>query len=1205
MAQDTDSPPPSNPHQQWRFDSKSIDGMTLKATNGALGGEILGAIKQVNDEDLDYLEIAPANDGSGGGILLSRDPTTASLPTGAMTVEAWVQLESTLEWGGIIGAVLDTGPREAGWVMGYRRDRFFFGLTTTEAGRITYLNSSSPFVLKAWYQVVASYDGIGTQRLYIDGRLSAQSEVQRGAILQPDPLFYVIGAYRDDNNYHPFSGRLANISVWHRTLTSEEIGARFSQFKDKFPGIEDAAPERPGADNEWATWMGDNLRSGRALQGVQLHPSGKPQWVYHPTRLPAPAWPETARSDHWRKRATPETPKVTFDWVHDVAVAGGKVFFGSSADDSLRCLDASNGEVVWTFHAGGPVRLAPTVSEGRVVFGCDDGAVYCLNAVDGRLNWKARPASAPDRRLPGNGRLMSVWPVRTGVLVKGDTGYFGAGLFPGEGAWYCTVDLRDGRIIDEKPVDFSPQGYIFENGGRLFSQAGRARTAGTLGTVAAGSKASVLPQSRISNAVREKYPYALVETPERIFVGGDQRVAAFEPGSDTPVWAAEIDAPARGLAIASGQLFVSTTKGSIFAFGATAGDLVHREAEKENHVFKRKVADSLIARLPRERGYALVVGVGDGSLLGALAERSQLHVIGVDTDGSRISKLRSELVASGLYGSLNVEETRRGSVALQTIESIDRLPFVDGIFNLVTIGQPGEALPISEAKRLIRPWDGLAVLDDDVVLRGEALPGAGSWTHAYADAGNSASSNEQHVDGETRLRWFGRPGPDRMVDRHMRASPPLGAGGYLLVPGRDYLYGLDAHNGTVLWERELPAFMRASMLRDCGNLVLDPKSKQVFATTGAKCLIINVDTGETTREISVDEADEEWGYLAIADGTLVGSAVDKGAVRRELSYAAIWEGGYGDGKRAVCSQSLFGMDPQSGHRRWTYHPSGAIANPSICIGSGQIFFLESRNGQTLRPPTPVLGKDDVLVSRQPGRWGYGELIEAVGADLVALDLQSGVMRWRRPFEETDGSSILSCYLSCREGRLVAVHSHNTTPALRTEAEPKPESETDSNPAASGEEPAPLPPPKPTLHYDVRVMNAMDGSGLWQHGIDTGRRPNLIHGEQDLHPVIAGTRLVVEPHVFDVATGEKLFSFKRSGGSGCGTISASAKKLYYRASHPAVFDLESQKQQWISRATRPGCWINMIPASGLLLVPEGSSGCICSFPVQASMAFGAE
>jgi hypothetical protein len=36
-------------------------------------------------------------------------------------------------------------------------------------------------------------------------------------------------------------------------------------------------------------------------------------------------------------------------------------------------------------------------------------------------------------------------------------------------------------------------------------------------------------------------------------------------------------------------------------------------------------------------------------------------------------------------------------------------------------------------------------------------------------------------------------------------------------------------------------------------------------------------------------------------------------------------------------------------------------------------------------------------------------------------------------------------------------------------------------------------------------------------------------------------------------------------------------------------------------TRPGCWINIIPAGGLVIVPEGSSGCTCGYPLQMSLA----
>ena len=908
--------------------------------------------------------------------------------------------------------------------------------------------------------------------------------------------------------------------------------------------------------------MGDNSRSGRSPIRIRPDPSGKPTWVYHSSRPPAPAWPETAPSDHWRKRSTPETPKTTFDWVHDVTVADGKVFFGSSADDTVRCLDAATGRRLWSFHAGGPVRLAPSLHDGRVVFGCDDGAVYSLDAATGALHWKTMPGE--DKRLPGNGRIINRWPVRTGILTKDNTGYFGAGLFPGEGTFYCTVDLRNGRIIDKRAVDFSPQGYVYQSGDKLLAQSGRAKSDEVLGTVKTPEHPTTTDR-RTRNTAQKKYPFGKIETPEHIFVGGEKTVAAFKPDGEKPIWEAAVDGPARGLAIAEGTLYVSTTTGSIYAFGSDSKNIVNKETAEPAPVLKRPRAGNLIAQLPRNRGYALVIGVGDGGLIQALAQNSQLQVVGIDTDNKRIGDLRKRFESIGIYGAPAGD---RGGVSIQLVDNLDTLPFVDGIFNLVTTGDSTTDLSEKEAERLVRPWDGLATsASGKVLLRGTAPKGAGAWTHAYADPGNTASSGDLAVDGEVAVRWFGRPGPERIVDRHLRAPPPLSAGGYLLIPGRDYLFGLDAHNGTVLWERAIPRFMRASMLRDCGNLVLDPATNSVFAASGAQCLVLDVESGEARHTFSVNPETEEWGYLAMTRNVLIGSAVKKGAIRRELSYAAIWEGGYGDGKRAVCSHRLFALDPGTGKQIWSYQPEGAIANPSICIEGGYLMFLESRNVETLKP------------SESKGRWNYADLIKTNGADIVALELSSGKPAWRRSFGD-DATGIQTLFLSAASGHLVMVYSRNLKPKISGNSSER-----------------------PTLHYQVRVLEVAGGASRWDRLINTNRNPNLTHGEQDLHPVIAGDRLVVEPTVFDLESGKELFTFKRQGGGGCGTLSAAANKLYFRASNVAEFDLVTRRQDWITRTTRPGCWISMIPANGLLLVPEGSSGCICSYPVQASMGFG--
>ena len=258
-----------------------------------------------------------------------------------------------------------------------------------------------------------------------------------------------------------------------------------------------------------------------------------------------------------------------------------------------------------------------------------------------------------------------------------------------------------------------------------------------------------------------------------------------------------------------------------------------------------------------------------------------------------------------------------------------------------------------------------------------------------------------------------------------------------------------------------------------------------------------------------------------------------------------------------------------------------------------MFFLESGNPETIA--RALTRKKGDKGKSQAGRWAYDQLIGNKGANLVALDLGNGRELWRRPLQ-LPLSGLQTFYLSASAGSLVAVHSVNTVTVPKAAAGAELPQQGEAQPK---------PPKKPTLHYAVEVMVSGNGKTTWEYGFDTGRQTNLTHGEQDLHPVIVGDRLIIEPKVFNLSDGKILFSFARQGGGGCGAISASSNKLYYRAGHPTEFNLESKKQQWITRSTRPGCWINIIPANGLLLVPEGSSGCICSFPVQASMAYGSE
>ena len=137
---------------------------------------------------------------------------------------------------------------------------------------------------------------------------------------------------------------------------------------------------------EWPAYLHDPLRSGVTEERLSLPLEAA--WTYHAPHPPRPAWPPPAKADYWHHKRGLK-PRMIFDRAFQPVVAEGALYFGSSADDKVYCLDARTGKPRWTFFTGGPVRLAPTVWQGKVYVGSDDGFVYCLDA---------RPGHSPPQR---------------------------------------------------------------------------------------------------------------------------------------------------------------------------------------------------------------------------------------------------------------------------------------------------------------------------------------------------------------------------------------------------------------------------------------------------------------------------------------------------------------------------------------------------------------------------------------------------------------------------------------------------------------------------------------------------------------------------------------------------------------------------------------------------------------------------------------
>ena len=195
-------------------------------------------------------------------------------------------------------------------------------------------------------------------------------------------------------------------------------------------------------------------------------------WVHRSRHAPRPAWRGEAKWDGYNKVYDLKSRQI-FDYAYHPVIADGLLYYGSSADDKIYCLDAATGEQRWTFFTEGPVRLAPTIADGRVFVGSDDGHAYCLDAKSGTLVWKTQ-LGPRDYRIPGNSRIISRWPLRTGIVVIDDLAYCAAGMFPSEGVLITAIEAATGKIKwQQKQTDLPAQGYMLASHTRLYVPAGR------------------------------------------------------------------------------------------------------------------------------------------------------------------------------------------------------------------------------------------------------------------------------------------------------------------------------------------------------------------------------------------------------------------------------------------------------------------------------------------------------------------------------------------------------------------------------------------------------------------------------------------------------------------------------------------------------------------------------------------------------------
>ncbi|MHA1573112.1 MAG: outer membrane protein assembly factor BamB family protein, partial [Alphaproteobacteria bacterium] len=703
-----------------------------------------------------------------------------------------------------------------------------------------------------------------------------------------------------------------------------------------------------------------------------------------------------------------------------------------------------------------------------------------------------------------------------------------------------------------------------------------------------------------------------------LFVGGKDRVFAFDADTGNSVWTAQVEGKAVGLAAANGCLFVSTDKGRLHCFGEAAplssGVAQRAEQPVNPSPYAQDELTRLYSRAARRivqetnitKGYCLVLGCGIGRLAFELAKLTELKIYGVEADDKKVETARKQLDGAGLYGvRVTVEQG-----------TLSELAYADYFANLIVCDDmlvsgrtPGSA---REAYRCLKPCGGVMFVGQTAeatrsgrrltardlarwmteggiakfeitereglpavpttsgaqaeiwakVERGP-LPGAGSWTHQYANPANTTCSDDQLVRCPLNVLWFGKPGPLKMVNRHASVVAPLAVSGRLFVQGRNVIMALDSYNGVTLWEREIAGVTRTRAHKYGSNMAA--RAESLFVAVRDKCLRLDAATGKTLatyilpacasqadRPPEADAKGRRWGYVACVGDLLYGTSVP---------------------------DCIFARDIETGKLVWA-HRGKKIRDITISIGDGRMFFAES--GVTAGQ------RQEALRDKRQ------QLLEAKGADadatetklksadvrlVVALDAASGQELWQRSVDLTDCGGDALCCSIYDSGVLLFLGAHHNSHYwhLFRAGDPK------------------------YVNRRITALSAADGALLWSRPLGYRLRPLVVNG------VIYG-----EPHAFDLRTGEQVmrahpltgkevpFEFGPSGG--CAAPSACPNCMFFRCGTIAYHDFIRDHGTTFFGAMRPGCWISMIPANGLLLYPEASSGCVCLYAIASTIVF---
>ncbi len=899
--------------------------------------------------------------------------------------------------------------------------------------------------------------------------------------------------------------------------------------------------------------------------------------------------------------------------LHCVAARNGRrlwTFRGGPSDRRL----VGNERVMATW----PVRGGPAVADGTVYFTAGvwpfmGAFVHALDAETGRVRWTNDSTSFTWRLRPHPGAAAFAGLSPQGhVAVTEDRV-----LVPGSGSSPAVFDRADGRFV----------GYADNGGGTRVAGAGRLGWAGGRafdlergwavalegpgrrgGTVLAPDAWYVgggtfdprtLKLETGHVEVRLSHPQDGPTEKRPIYQGsirpggGPGKVSPYLRAGDTLVvsgrgglqfvaagdtrdrpealWETKIEGRIESVLAAEGRLVVTTAEGEVLCYASGEPKAVRTHGRPAPEPLeKTKWADAagrILKAAGAREGYALVWGLKDGGLVEELVKQSDLHVVAVDPDETKVAALRRRLLDAGVYGT--------GAAAL--VGDPAKMTWAPYLATLIT-SEEAKAVGLTSDSgaatlyRTLRPYGGRAVLvlgpeSDAFAARAETavaeeadlrvadgltiltrpgpLPRSGDWRGQNADAGNTRCSRDDRVRAPLGVLWFGNALSNSLIlPRHGEGPVEQVAGGRLFIEGPDTLSAGDVYTGRLLWTRTFEGIGKYYNITKHqrgahaigGNFFAVPDA--VYVAAGIACHQLDPATGRTVRTLKLPGG-SEWLFMLVYEDVLVAGA-DPIVPESKGRYNA-----------DASSRRLVVFDRPSGRVLWTRTAEESFGHYAVAAGRGKVFCID-------KPSSADLAR----LARRGGE------VQGGGRSILALEARTGELLW-----QSDRCVANQISYSAEHDVLVSAG------ALR------------------GEDGSVLWDGLKTVGYAKHPNPGLDSSAdpLWwgKWGLMIRGRTILTQGRRAFDLLTGVQRTVV-----DTGGEQREWRFRRF--HGCGPSAGSRHLLTFRSGCAGFLDISADSGTGNLGGFRSGCTSNLIVADGVLNAPDYTRTCGCPYQNRSSL-----